>query len=314
MLQELKPRVRLAVKRGAVSAAFLFAVSDAAVAQDAWTFSATPQATTGRYAGSTTRNKVGTAALQVDAQYLERGGLSANVGHTKLSYNNGAADLVQNNGFLSGYLNFTPDRSGGRVVTRADVYRLNNNDPTNETDGVSIFAPQVSFRSFNNAAYFDLGMAFSRYGNSNVAGRGDLRVRQTNPTLGFAFNNRSNLLQLRVYDERYSNSIRANNRTKTDALEVKLTQYLQPLGWSPELVTFGVLAGRRMYGVDPDSAVAYNLADMQKSSYSLLGQWKLSQAVRLIASGSIERYETLAAGSAVSYTGSYFYGGLRVSW
>jgi hypothetical protein len=174
---------------------------------------------------------------------------------------------------------------------------------------VSAIAPRLSYLGFDKKYYLDLGYARSRYGDSNI-GNGSLTVQQWTPTLGLGLD--SDWLQLRAYDIRFSNALRAQGKSATDALEAKWIHYFQmSRGLMPEQVQLGVLLGKRIYALDSDSASLYNLADMQQGGASIGAQWKLAAQTRLLFQGGHDRYQDV---SKVSYTGNYLYLGLAQQW
>ncbi|MDD4964158.1 MAG: hypothetical protein PHI11_09610 [Gallionella sp.] len=291
-------------------AATLVCTTGYAAETDAWTIKTTPQASYAGFSNAATRDSIVSAGLYADMQYLDHGGITMGASHTTLKMKFGAPTLQQNALFLSGRKNFTPDALPGKLTVRADVHRATNNDVTNETNGVNVIAPQVGFMSFDKSYSLDLGYARSRYGNSNI-GNGGLSVSQWTPTVGFGFNQGGDWLQVRVYDIHFSNALRAQNASRTDALEVKWTHYLVANGLTPEQIQVGALVGKRLYAVDGDSGALYNLADVQRGSASLGAQWKLAENTRLIAQGGVERYENSLA---TRYSANYVYAGISQQW
>lgn len=255
------------------------------------------------------------AGFTFDAQYQDRGGLAGGATYTRLNYKGGIATLDQAAEFLSGRLNFTPDLLPGRLTLRLDGHQINNNDTTNESDEVQVMAPQMSFLNHRKTFYLDLGYAFSSYAKSSI-GNGALTVQQWTPTLGLGFNHQADWLQLRLYDVRASNVGRAL-RGHTDALEIKLTHYFSARSaWLPRSVTIGGLVGDRMYTLDPDTHIVYNLADEQRGGAFLTAQWQLSRRFELTASGGSDRYQARDSvrGGEYGYTGTYGYLGLTAHW
>lgn len=278
-----------------------------------WTYNLTPQAVYGSYSNSPVRNKFSAAGVYFDAQYLERGGIAVGAARTDLSYKNGTPALRQNSVFTSGRLNFPSDALAGTLTLRGDIHQVDNNDATNETGRVRVVSPQISYLSFDKSRYFDLGYAFSRYGDSN-AGNPALRVRQLTPTVGFAFNNGADWLQIRLYDIRFDRSVRTQNKSGTDAVEVKWTHFMSQRGWVPEKLQLTGLVGRRMYAVDHDSASVFNLADLQRGGIAATAQWKLAPGLALQVNTGHHRYESVTGGTGTSYSATHIYTGLNVQW
>ncbi len=278
-----------------------------------WTVSATPQVTFGPYSKSSIRSSFTTAGGLVDARYLERGGVAVGATHTTLRYSNGTPTLEQNAGFLSARVSYAPDRLPGNLTMRADLHQVNNSDPSNETNRVHVFAPQLSYLSFDKMQYFDLGYAYSSYGDSDI-GNPSLKVRQLTPTVGLGLNQGADWVQLRLYDIRFPDSVRTQNKSATDALEAKWTHYMTQQRWLPEQVQVSALAGSRLYAVDGDTATVYNLADIQKGGVGVGAQWKLAPSVQLQLNGGYNRYESLIGGVSTTYSGSHLYTGVNAQW
>ena len=267
------------------------------------------------YSGSPTRANLTSSGVLLDMQYLDRGGILAGGDYTTLRAKGAGQSITQNSAFVAGYVHMTPDSLPGRLTLRMDLLGVSNNDRTNETDQVRLWAPRLSYLSRGKSFYLDAGYADSRYGDSINPARGTLHVKQWAPAVGFGFNQNADWLQFRLYDIRNTNALRSANKTRTTAVEASWTHYFKAGGWMPELVQFGVLGGERMYAFDPDTQVVYNLTDLQKEGVTLGARWKLGGNTRLHLSTGHNRYESPAAGTpATHYTGTYGYAGLSFQW
>lgn len=288
--------------------------ADFATPPNAWAFKLTPQVIYGSYKKAPIRDSVSSIGAFAAAQYLEKGGVSIGATHTDLRRLLRLPVLRQDNYFLSGHVNYAPASLPGKLTFRMDAHHATNSDITNETNGVRVIAPQLSFIDSGKTRYFDLGYARSRYGDSNI-GYGSLSVNQWTPTLGFGLNNGSDWVQLRVYDIRVSNPARAQNLSGTDALEGKWTHYLAPGNGMPEQIQIGALVGKRIYAVDGDSAGLYNLADVQRGGISAGAQWKIAPHAKLLVTGGYDRYETPSWwGGSTIYSKSYIYSAISAQW
>jgi hypothetical protein len=292
-----------------------------------WTLSTLPQFTYASYNGSENRDFVVSYGADLSAQYLERGGFQVGVSRAVLTLKSvdGAAPtfVTQNNLFLSGHRQFTPDGWAGEFTVQADLLRAYNDDSTNQTNGVAVIAPKISFLNFEKTYYLDLGLASSSYGVSKTD-NSTLSVLQTSPTLGFAFNQGSDWLQLRVYDIRFStdsvSSPTANNRaqnlTQTDALNIKWIHFLTAQNGMPNKIQLGGLVGKRLYAVDGGSL--YNFSDIQQGGVSLSLQWSLDKASQFNLQSGIDQYNAGKSSTDpnkdVLYTGAYLYLGLLNQW
>jgi hypothetical protein len=253
--------------------------------------------------------------LYFDADYQDQASVSGGVTYTRLNLKAGLPTLNQTAGFASGRIHLTPALLPGRLSLRVDGHQINNDDTSNETDNVQAIAPQISFLDSSKSFYADLGYALSVYGNSAI-GNGSLTVQQWTPTIGFSFNQRYDWLQLRLYDIGVSNPLRAMHNN-TDAVEIKLTHHFTPESpWLPYWVSVGGLVGRRMYAVDADTALVYNLADEQQGGGFVAAQWKLTGQYKATLSGSYDVYRAhdVIGGGQYEYTGVSIYLGMTAQW
>ncbi len=292
-----------------MSASFAYAGGQSGVVEpDTWTIGIAPQVTHVTYDSTSTRANMTSAGMSAWLQYLESGGLALSAARTELRMRQNSSIVYQSSGSLSGYWNLTPDFLPGRVTLRAEVLGADNNDTTNETNGVRVLAQQISFLNYAKSFYLDMGYASSVYGESN-AGNGKLAVSQWTPTVGIGLNEGADWFQLRGYAIRVSNAARAQNNSGTDALDVKWTHYFAPSEWLPEQIQVGALFGPRIYAVD--SGNIYNLADIQLGGASLGMQWQLEEGLTLLLQGGQDRYD---AGNGVVYSGTYGYAGVSSQW
>lgn len=275
---------QLAKSSVAVIALATLVSSGSSFAQGDWEWKADLQGSYGSYQGSTLRDDVSSVGALLGGDYLDSGGFTVGYNYTVVRLKAPTDDIKQNNLFLSGRLNFTPDALPGRLTGRLDVHFANNDDPTGNTDEVTVIAPQISFLSYDKNLYLDLGYARSNYQN-------DLDLDQWTPTVGIGMNQGADWLQGRVYYIRSSNSARSQGKSQTTALEAKYTHYFGPNGpLALSNVQLGGLFGERIYAVDGDAGVLYNLADLQKGSLTFGGQWAFSESSHLLLMGGVEKY------------------------
>jgi hypothetical protein len=284
-----------------ITAALTAALALPAWAAGEWITTAGAQAVYGSYGSSTQRDQVTGYGAVLSSDYLERGGFTLGLNRTDIKMNAGSEDIGQNALFASGKLNFTPDGVAGRLTGRMDVHVINNDDATNDTDGVKAYAPQVSYLSFDKRRYFDLGYARSIY-------RNDLEVNQFTPTVGFALNEGADWLQVRGWFIDPSNAARAQGESSTTALEAKLTHWFganKPLGL--DNVRLSALVGKRIYAVDPDAGAVANLSDVQRGGVSLGGEWKLGESMSVLAILSRDNYRNATIADDYSLTTGYIW-------
>lgn len=249
------------------------------------------QGLVGSFSDSLQRDGLQNYGFFIRADYLDSGGVTVGYNRTVLKFSSGASDIDQDNIFLSGRWNLTPDWAEGRIALRLDSHVISNNDPSNETDEVRTIAPQISFLNYAQTFYADIGYSASSYGDSLVTGE-SLDVDQITPTIGFAFNEQQDWLQLRAYLIDPSNAERAQNQDDTAALEIKWTHWPVAGGFlGMDNFRLSALFGERLYGVDADAGGSYNLVDMQTGGASIGGEWALNDTNRLLLLLGAEQYE-----------------------
>ena len=263
----------------------LILFTSVALAESRWNYRLDIQGEGGVYNGSRFRDYIASGGVFARADH-DRGGITLGYNRTRINFKVGIGDIDQEDWFVSGRLHFKPAYLAGKLSSRMDFYRINNNDPFNFTDDVIVIAPQVSWMNQNQSFYLDLGYARSIY-------RRDLDVDQFTPTVGFAFNNGYDWIQLRSYIIHSSNALRSQGKSETIAIEAKWTHYFgqnRPLG-SLEYIRLGVLAGERVFAVDGDAADVFNLSNTQKGTVSLTTQWALTEKQKLLFGVSLSRYK-----------------------
>lgn len=265
------------------------------------------------YGGTAERDSLLNFGLFVRADYLERGGFTLGYNRTVLGFEGRSADdITQDNVFLSGRLSTTPDWAAGRLTWRLDGYAISNNDASGETDDVTVVAPQLSYMNFAQTFYADLGFARSTYGDS-VSAQQALEVDQLTPTLGFGFNEQRDWVQLRAYLISPSAPERAQNESDTAALEVKWMHWpMSPSFLGVDNYRMSILAGERIYAVDPDAGTVFNLVDLQTGGASLGAEWAPSERNRIMLIVGVESYENRIAG--LDYDSGYLYVNFTHLW
>jgi hypothetical protein len=245
----------------------------------------------GSYEDSTERDRLQNFGVFLRADYLERGGFTVGVNRTVLNGGAGIEDISQSAVFLSGRRNLTPDWASGQITLRLDGHVVSNDDATGDTDDVRVIAPQISYLNFARTFYADIGFSRSSYGDSLINPQA-LEVDQVTPTLGFGFNEQRDWLQLRGYFISPSAPQRAQNEDETAALEIKWTHWpTTPSLLNVDNYRVAVLAGERIYAVDHDAGIIFNLVDLQTGGLSLGAEWAPSERNRILLIAGVEQYE-----------------------
>jgi hypothetical protein len=280
-------------------------IPPAVAEQGDWQVRTDLQALYGPYEDSEERDDLANVGVFLHFDYLEQGGISLGYNRTMVGFRNSSADIDQDQLYLSGRYSMTPDWARGRIGFRIDGHRIDNNDDANGTGDLTIVAPQLSYINLDETFYADIGYASSSYGDA-LALSGDLTVDQLTPTIGFGFNDARDWIQIRGYLIDYSNPVRAQGISDSIAVEAKWTHGFEGRGilGLEKLVVTG-LGGERLYAVDPDSAVLFNVADVQKAGAALAGQWRFDDQNQFVLQAGFETYTNEAI--ADDYDSLYLY-------
>ena len=272
---------------------------------DAWSFNATPSLTQGSYSGSVQRDKLSDIGVMISGDYLDQGGVTAGYSKTRVSMKN-AATIDQDNFLLSGRKHIYLDSGSGRLTLRLDGYRLNNNDVTGATNGVSVIAPQVGWLSNDRTLYADIGYANSSYPNQPT-------IRQYTPTMGFGFNSNADWIQMRGYLISGLNPASTGGKSNTSDLDMKWTHYFAPGSeLVPASLSLGVAAGQKMYAVDMDAQSVANLADLSKGAATLGLTWNINKSTKLFVLAGQSRFSNVTLPN--DYKLNVGYASLSIDW
>jgi len=270
-----------------------------------WSLKTDLQGLYGNYASSVERDSMYSAGAVLSADYLDRGGFSLGGGVSGVRFKV-FPDIRQQSVFGSLRYKIYLDALPGPLTIRIDGHAIYNNDVTGNTDNVTVIAPQISFLNYDRTLYLDAGYTHSGYQNS-------LSVNQYTATAGFGFNANADWLQVRGYYIDPSNPLRAQGRNSTTAAELKWQHWFAPDNWlALDSIRIGGLVGERIYAVDGDAAVVYNLADIQRGGISLGLEWKLAEAIRFLIIGGQEYY--LNNTIQDRYNSSYIYADFSMQW
>ncbi|MDQ7002582.1 MAG: hypothetical protein Q9N02_07870 [Ghiorsea sp.] len=256
---------------------------------------------TGAYSGNTTRTAVNAYGASMNVDYLERAGVK--VAGSQLNLTDNGNLITQQSAFVSAYMNYFCDTFGGVFKFRLDAHQANLSDNFTYKDSVRAYAPQVSFLNYQKNFYLDLGYSVSTYDLG-------LEAKQYTPTLGFAFNQGSDWLQMRGYlidTKRTGRGIVSS----TQAVELKLTHWTAAPSSLFSQLFANALVGERMLAVDGDAASIYSLVDKQQGGGAIGAAWQ-SHYVDGMVMLSIDKY--LNRASNATYTNSLAYISVSKSW
>jgi len=269
-----------------------------------WQVKTDAQAMYGVYNASILRKDITSAGLMLSADYLETGGVTLGAMATQLNFND-TTTLNQQALYISLRKHSYFDALSGPLSLRVDTHLINNDDPTNSTSA-TVVASVLSFSNYDKTFYIDTGYAYSMYPQ-------ELSIEQWTPTFGFSFGQSSHWIQLRGYFIKPSNSLLAQNKSETSAIEMKWTHWLAPTtGLSLEHVQLIALGGERIYAVDYDSAAVYNVSDIQQGTLAVSSQWRLSESTHLIFAAGQELYTNATLSN--NYNNTYAYLNISSQW
>ncbi len=140
----------------------------------------------------------------------------------------------------------------------------------------------------------------------------DLAIEQWTPTVGFGFNQQSDWVQLRGYYISSSKRAKTHDQKLSNAIDVSLTHYFDGQILKLNKIKASCLIGERFFAVDRDAASVYNLNDIQRGSFSLLAEFKITEIIKISISGGEERYKNKTIDD--DYSSKYLYMGLSTSW
>jgi hypothetical protein len=263
------------------------------------------------YSGAQLRDSLENLGFFLRADYLERGGITFGYNRTVLNGEGAGQDIEQDNVFVSGRWQTTPDWANGQITLRLDGYAIANDDATGATDDINVIAPQVSFLNYDRTFYADLGFAESSYGDSLLSSNA-LDVEQWTPTIGFGFNEQRDWLQLRAYLIKPSSPARAQGQDDTAALQFNWTHWTRNRFLGIDNFRYSALLGERVFAVDPDAGSVYNLNDLQTGAVSIGSEWVPGERLRLLLMIGVERYEEQNIGE--EYDSAFAYLNFTYHW
>ena len=114
---------------------------------------------------------------------------------------------------------------------------------------------------------------------------------QITPSFGFGWNDGYDWLQLRTYLINIDQVELSFGDDKFKSLEAKYTHWFSDSKQALEFVRLSLLTGERILAVDPDAAVIYSIADIQKASLAGSMQWQLSANTKTLVSIQYDQYE-----------------------
>lgn len=283
----------------------LLCASSIGMAGDIWSQTTTLQMMVGDYVSCLTRNNLNSVGVIHAVDYRDRAGFALGWEYSHVDFAAvpntffTSTNIYGSNYYASGKVNFFPAKLPGKLTAKLDLYYVDNQDPSDFSDEVKVWSPQLLFLNHAKTFYLDLGYAHSRY-------KVNLDMQQYTPTVGFGFNQGYEWVQLRGFLITPSNPSRVQGTRHTKALDTKWIHYFQPgHRLKPANVQLGYLWGKRIQAVDHDAASVYSLTDLQKDSMSLAAVWNLPRDFSLMLYGSRTFYRQRTLGDNYSSLVAY---------
>ncbi|KPJ92295.1 MAG: hypothetical protein AMJ53_09660 [Gammaproteobacteria bacterium SG8_11] len=300
-----------------------------------WSLGISPQVLLMQYDDSTLRDNLRSFGLFATADYLDKGGL-------KLGYNfatvNGRAnnpDVDESVWFLSGrYVHFS-DTLTGKLGFRLDGYAVTDKTKIKSlsdesgmghnqggsvietlTDDIGVIYAQLDYMNYAEQLYADIGYASSDYNyeqSAEFVSAQDNQVQQFTATGGFAFNNRYDWLQARLYFINLEHGNNTDGVNQSNAVEFKWLHWFKPNALLNIHSSFvKLLAGKRLFPVDPDSYTTYSIADMQTGSAAAGLEWKIGAQSKFFLLIGYDKFENLVIDD--KYSATYVFGSVSLNW
>lgn len=277
----------------------------AADSQD-WNFRLDLQGSYLPYSGSEFRDDLWNVGLFLTGEYRTGFGFTLGYNRDTLRYKHGIKNIEQNTffGSVRRYIHSKP--FPGTLTLRFDGYYIGNDDPTGLSDEGGIVAPMISYLTPDKNYYVDLGYTHSSYKKGP-------NLHQITPTFGMAMRGQYDWLQFRGYFVVSSNEARSQGRGTTAALEVKWYHYFKPGNFLRlHRIQITGIGGTRFFAVDPDTAVVYNLADVQEGGVSIGGLWKIGSGFHVQLFGGANWFKHRDLND--NYTAPYVYLNVGKRW
>ena len=312
-------------------------VTPAANAAQSWMFGATPQVLLEQYGDSQQRDALLGYGILLSADYLDKSGVKFGYNSQTVNGKAGFPDIEETTFFVSGhYLHFT-DSLGGKLGLRLDGYSVDDQtkastssstgmgkNQTTTTSSVSltdkarVLYTQVDLTNFADTMYGDIGYALSHYDYENSdptdsSALQDNNVSQVTATAGFALNNRYDWLQTRGYFIRLDHGDNTAGVTQTNAVELKWLHWFKPASFlHVHSSIVKLVAGKRLFAVDPDAQTAYSISDLQTGSVAAGLDWTVGEQGTFLLLVGYDRYENQAI--ADQYDARYVFSSLAFRW
>ena len=246
-------------------------------AEDAWQINTSVVAMTGQYANAMLLREQRGTGLQVSAEKDRIWGVTAGLQTTHMDLQpivpTGA--IHQNNWLLSGFARLPSSALPGLWTLQLDAYKSTNDAADHGRSNVQAIAPQVTWMSFERPLKLDFAYASSKYQTMN-------RIIQRSASVAYGFNSSKDWVQVRSYDISHLTPAAAMGQSQARGTDIALTHFLtDPAVWQPVFVSLRRQTGQRIYYIDVDSQVNFNLPMRNDGGTSLAARWAINPKTAL---------------------------------
>jgi len=308
-------------------------LANTARGSDDWTIGITPQVLWMQYNDSVQRNTLLSYGLSAKADYLEKASLTVAYNITSVEGKTSYPDIDESAWYLSGRLVRYSDFMVGKLGLRVDGYSITDKtkffepgdgagnmghgqsgNSTTYTDDVRAYYVQLDYTNYAERFYADFGYAYSDFQYQlNTPPYQNNTVQQFTTAAGMAMNNRYDWVITRIYFIGLEHSENTGGIRNTASVEFKWLHWFKPNAlFNVHSSLLKILAGKRLFAVDPDAAAAYSIADMQTSSVAGGLDWEIGEQSKLFILLGYDRYEDPRINN--EYSARYVFSSVSINW
>jgi hypothetical protein len=183
-------------------------------------------------------------------------------------------------------------------------------------DDISVVYAQLDYMNYAERFYADIGYALSDYNyeqSIDFSTPQDNKVHQFTTAAGLAFNNRYDWLQTRIYFINLEHGNNTDGVKQSTAMEFKWQRWFKPdalLNIHSSFVK--LLAGKRLFPVDPDATTTYSISDLQTNSAAAGMDWKFGERSKFFLLLGYDQFENLVIDD--KYSSTYIFSSLSLNW
>jgi hypothetical protein len=246
-------------------------------AQDFWQIHYSGIATTGQYGNAMTLRNQSGVGVHLTAEKDRAWGITAGLHSTNIGLHPivPVTSVHQNNWLLSGFARLPSEVLPGIWTLQLDAYQTSNDAADNGRSNSKALGPQLSWSSLERPLKIDFAYAGSKYQSMD-------RIYQKSASVAYGLNSSRDWIQIRGYSISHLMPALAMGKLEVNSVDVVLTHFLdKPSIWEPVMVSLGFQSGNKIYYIDIDSQVNYNLPLMNNGGTILAASWVIGSKTKL---------------------------------